>query len=266
MVEFHTPGSSWIHRADPRVKLFFAAGSVLSLLLVRQLLLTATAGVMLLALYAAAGLPADRPLRTLRAMAPVSLLMALLRALFYPSGAVLAEWGPVRLTTVGLADGAALGLRLLAMALAVFLWLYTTESRAIVHGFVRLGLPYAWGLSLSMALRYIPTIGYDYQIITQSQQARGLDLARMRGFARVRAMLPGLLALIVSTFRGSENMARALEARAFGAPQVERTYLYDLRFRAVDWLYLTVGLVGFSALVYLRIRFGFGAAPLGLVG
>ncbi len=262
VVEFYTPGDSWLHRADPRVKLLFAAVSVVSLLLLRQLLLTAAAGVTVLLLYVTAGLPANRSLRLLRAMAPISLLMAGLRAVFYPAGAELYVLGPLRLTGGGLADGAALGLRLVVMALVVFLWLYTTESQAIVQGFVRLGMPYPWGLSLSIALRYIPTVGRDYQIISQSQQARGLDLQTRRGLNRVRAMLPRLLALIVSSFRASEQMARALEARAFGAPGVQRTYLRGLRFQPSDWLYLAVTLLGFAGLLYLRIRFGFGAEPL----
>lgn len=260
MVEFYTPGDSWYHRADSRVKLTFTAASLLGLLLVRQLQWIAVAGVVVLLMYVSAGLPPDRWLRVVRAMAPISLLMAGLRALFYPAGALLAEWGPIRLTALGLADGAAVGLRLLVMALVVFLWLYATESRAIVHGLVRLGLPYGWGLSLSLALRYIPSVGRDYQIIAQSQQARGLDLRAKRGLARVRAMLPGLLALIVTSFRASENMARALEARAYAVPGVRRTFLEELRFRPSDWLYLAITLLGAGALLYARIRFGFGAA------
>ncbi len=263
MVEFYTPGTSWIHRMDPRVKLAFTAATVLSLLLVRQLLATAVAGALVVALYASARLPTPRPLRVIR---PISLLMALLRAVAYPAGSELVAWGPLRLTIGGLADGATLGLRLLVMALAVFLWLYTTESRDIVQGFVRLGLPFSWGLSLSLALRYIPTVGRDYQIITQSQQARGLDPQAKRGLARVRALLPGLLALIVTSFRASENMARALEARAYGAPGVRRSTMNDLRFQPLDWLVLLTVILGTGALIYLRLRFGFGAEPLRLIG
>lgn len=266
MVEFYRPGTSWIHRADPRVKLAFTVACALALLAIRQLWLTAAIGVALLALYAWAGLPGDSAMRVVRAMAPVSLLMGLLRALFYPAGELLVAWGPLQFTTLGLADGATLGLRLLSMALAVFLWLYATESRAIVQGFVQLGLPYSWGLSLSMALRYIPSIGRDYRIISQSQQARGLDLRAKRGLARVRALLPGLLALIVSSFRASENMARALEARAYGAPGVRRTTITELQLRPSDWLYLTAIVVAVAALIYLRLRYGFGAAPLSWLG
>lgn len=246
---------------DPRAKLAATAAGVLGLLLLRQLGPIALSGAAVLLLYASAGLAAQRWGRIVRSMAPISLLMAGLRAVFYPVGAALAEWGPIQLTASGLADGAAVGLRLLVMGLVVFLWLYTTEGRAIVDGLVRLGLPYAWGLSLSLALRYIPTVGRDFQIISQSQQARGLDLQSKRGIARVRAMLPGLMALILTTFRASENMARALEARAFGAPGVRRTTLEELRFRPLDWLTLAVSLLGLGALLYLRIRFGFGAAP-----
>lgn len=265
MVEFYTPGRSWLHSADARVKLLFVSGSIPALLMIRNAPLLGIALILLLLLYASAGLPPDRSIRLLKALAPVSLVMMLLRTFFYPAGAELAAWGPLRLTSVGLAEGLALGLRLISMALAVFLWLYTTEGRAIIRSLVRLGIPYAWGLSLSLALRYVPAVGASYQTILQAQRARGLDLESYRGIKRVRALLPGLLALMVTSFRASESMARALEARAFGAAGVQRTTLEELHFRSLDWLYLILLVSGLAGLLYLRIVLGLGSDPLALM-
>lgn len=265
MVEFYAPGRSWLHSTDARVKLLFVLGSIPVLLMIRNALLMGIALILLLLLYASARLPSDRGIRLLKALAPVSLVMMLLRTLFYPAGIELAAWGPMRLTSIGLAEGLALGLRLISMALAVFLWLYTTEGRAIVQSLVRLGMPYAWGLSLSLALRYVPTVGASYQTILQAQQARGLDLESYRGIKRVRALLPALLALMVTSFRASESMARALEARAFGAAGVRRTTLEELHFRSLDWLYLILMVLTLAVLFYLRIAFGVGSEPLALI-
>jgi energy-coupling factor transport system permease protein len=265
VVEFYSPGTSWLHLTDARVKLIFTLASIPVLLLLQNVLLMAAALAWVLLLYFSAGLPANRITRLMKAIAPVSLIMMVLRTVFYPAGAELAAWGPVRLTTVGIADGLTLGLRLICMALVVFLWLYTTESHAIVRSLVKLGIPYAWGLSLSLALRFIPSVSASYQTILQAQRSRGLDLEALRGIRRVRAMLPGMLALMVTSFRASESMARALEARAFGAQAVQRTTLLELRFRALDRVYLIVITLGFGLLLYLRIRFGFGSDPLALL-
>ncbi len=265
MVEFYQPGESWVHRADPRVKLAFVVISMLLLLVWQHPLIVLAAVLGLVGLYRSAGLPASNIWRVGRAVLPVGLLLAALRAIFYPEGPALVVLGPLQITGGGLAQGATLGLRLLAVALAIFLWLYTTETQRIVRGLVKLGLPYPWGLSIGLALRFIPTIRENYDTIVQAQRARGLDLERTRGLGRVRALLPGLIALMVSSLRASENVARALEARAFGAPGVRRSYLVDLAFRPVDWLLLLLLGLGAGANLLLYFRFGFGADPLQLL-
>jgi energy-coupling factor transport system permease protein len=265
LVEFYQPGESWVHRADPRLKLAFVVTSMLLLLLLQHSLMFVAAVLGLAGLYRSADLPVSKIWRVGRAVLPVSLLLAALRAIFYPAGPVLVALGPVQVTGGGLAQGATLGLRLVGVALAIFLWLYTTESQSIVRGLVKLGLPYPWGLSIGLALRFIPTIRENYDTIVQAQRARGLDLEHTRGLGRVQALLPGLIALMVSSLRASENVARALEARAFGAPGVRRSYLVDLAFRPVDWLLLLLLGLGAGAILLLYFRFGFGADPLRLL-
>ena len=264
MVEFYQPGESWIHRADPRVKLATLAASMLLMLLLQHPLIFLAAVLGLAGLYRSAGLATNKLWRVVRAVLPVGFLLAALRAIFYPTGPMLVALGPLQITGGGLAQGATLGLRLVGMGLAIFLWLYTTESQSMVRGLVKLGLPYPWGLSIGLALRFIPTIRENYDTIVQAQRARGLDLEHTRGLGRVRALLPGLIALMVSSLRAGENMARALEARAFGAPGVRRSYLVDLAFRPVDWLLLLLLGLGASAILLLFFRFGFGADPLRL--
>ena len=251
-----------MHRADPRVKLAFVAASIPGLLVLQHPLVLAGALAFLILLYASAGLPATRIWRVVRAILPVSLLMMVLRAIFYPFGPEVLTIGPLQLTAGGLAQGAALGLRLLAMALSIFLWLYTTDSQGIVRGMVKLGLPYPWGLSVGLALRFIPTLRESYETITQAQRARGLDLEGTRGLRRVRALLPGFVALMVSSLRTSENVARALEARGFGAPGIQRSYLTDIVFRSLDWLYILLIAIGLSSILLLYFRLGLGADPL----
>ncbi len=265
MVEFYQPGESWVHRADPRVKLATVVTAMLLLLLLQHPLIFVAAVLGLAALYWSADLAASTFWRVGRTVLPVSLLLAALRALFYPAGPALVAFGPLQITGGGMAQGATLGLRLLGMALVIFLWLYTTEGQSIVRGLVKLGLPYPWGLSIGLALRFIPTIRENYTTIVQAQRARGLDLEHTRGLGRVRALVPGLIALMVSSLRASENVARALEARAFGAPGVRRSYRVDLAFGPVDWLLLLLIGLGAGAILFLYFRFGFGADPLRLL-
>ena len=45
-----------------------------------------------------------------------------------------------------------------ALAFTIFLWLFTTDQATLVRSLVAIGLPYPWGLTLAIALRYLPTM------------------------------------------------------------------------------------------------------------
>ena len=140
----------------------------------------------------------------------------------------------------------------LALALAFFLWLSTTDQRELVAGFVALHMPYSWGLTLTLALRYLPILAGLFQQVVEAQQARGLDLARRGFMARLRAYRPVLVALVIGALRHSERLGWALETRALGAPGVVRTTYRPLRLKPVDRLCLAVLAVVLVAGVVLR--------------
>lgn len=260
--EFFLPAESWIHRLDPRIKILFVLLSVFTALWMQNLWLMLLLLLGLVLLHHSASIPFQRLWLLARALLPVSLLMFLLRVLFYPEGELLFEIGVVNITGMAMIRGAVFGLRLLVMSYAVMLWLYTTESTVIITSFVQLGLPYSWGLSLGLALRYIPFFQDTYRMISHAQQARGLDLQQVRGIRRLRRMMPVLIPLMISSFRASQEMAQALEARAFGLSGVHRTSLYELKLQSLDYLGGLTTLLFFGTLLYSRLAFGLGAALL----
>ena len=77
--------------------------------------------------------------------------------------------------------------------------------------------------------------------------------------------MPIFVAMIISAMRASDQLANALQARAFGASGVERTYLHDIHFRPLDWAY-TVFILGVTFLIlYMNLRLGFGKHPINLI-
>ncbi|MGA9533084.1 MAG: energy-coupling factor transporter transmembrane component T [Anaerolineales bacterium] len=259
--ELYVRGSSWLHRADPRAKLALLATGLVLLVLYKSLAAAAAIFVLSLALHGSAGIPGQRIKSTLLALLPVSGLMFLLRSLFYPAGLVLSAWGPIQWTTLGLVNGAVVALRILSMALVVLLWLFTTSSSDIVRGFVMLGLPFSWGLSFTLAIRFLPDFAMSYQIIEQAQRARGLDLASAGVLRRIEKMMPIFIAMLISSLRRSEQMAIALEARAFGSGGVRRTDLHPLHFSIGDGVLAVSTLLLLAAALWSYWALGIGSQP-----
>ena len=183
-VNLYSPGQSWLHKTDPRVKLLFVACCIFLLILFNNLWVMTAALLLFHLLHWSAGTPLARIGFIWRTLLPIGLLMLILRLIFYPVGETLLTVWIVEVTVGGLAQGLVLALRIVTMAFAVFAWLYTTSQPDLVQSFVKLGMPHEWGLVLALALRYIPTFQGMFWLVSEAQQARGLDMRQHSGFPR----------------------------------------------------------------------------------
>ena len=265
LYDLYQPGDSWLHRLDPRVKLALVVAAGLLLLAFRNVWIMVAASALFLFFLSSARIARNRIVSVWRITLPTMLLVAGLWVLFNPAqeSAFIALWF-IRVSPDNLAQGTALGLRIGALSALIFSWLFTTDQTTLVRSMVALGLPYEWGLTLAMALRYLPTMGAILRMISEAQQARALNLTRGSPLQRARAYMPIVVAMLITALRTAENLSRALESRALGASR-HRTYLRQLHLRTVDLVWL-VGIVTVTiVLLWARFALGFGVAPLALL-
>ena len=157
----------------------------------------------------------------------------------------------------GLFFGFGYALRLGALGLITFSLLLTTKQRDLILGFIKLKMPYEIGLTLTIALRYIPTLYTLTMTIMDAQKSRGLELERGNFFTRVRKTIPVLIPLIISSIKTAHELSIALESRAFGTKK-KRTFLHDIKMELRDYISLTVILGLFIAAAVLRYKYGVG--------
>jgi len=255
--DLYAPGDSWLHRLDPRVKLILSALAALLVLLWSSLLLLLIALILSHVLLALARYPHRLVSGVWRTLAPLLILIVLLWPLFDRRGEpVILALGPLTLTGEAFLRGLATASRIAALSFTLLLWLGTTDQRALVRSLVRLGVPVSLGMALTIGLRFIPIFASMFQTVSEAFQARGLDLPP-GGLRRIRAMLPILVAALVTALRMSEQLGWTLAARGVGAP-VRRTTLHDLRMQLVDWLVLATGLAIALSLLWLTLAEGLG--------
>lgn len=231
--------STWVHALDPRVKLAFVAEAFLLAFLWPSAWVSLAVSALCLVLLGGARVGWVRIRRFLHGLIPLLTFIFVLTALFgIKSGSIWLSLGPLRVTSGAVQQGFVLISRLLALGLLFFLWLSTTDQRGLVNGFTALRMPYAWGLTLALALRYLPILGGLFQQISEAQQARGLDLAQRGFLARLRSYRPVLVAVVIGALRHGERLGWALESRAWGAPGAQRTLYRPLAFKRSDWIAL----------------------------
>jgi energy-coupling factor transport system permease protein len=153
--------------------------------------------------------------------------------------------GPVVLTYDGIWAEVTLFVVFLTLFACSILLTMTTSPIALIEGLTRLLTPLRWlrlpvddfALMLLIALRFIPSLVEEVELLVKAQTSRGADY--MHGSVRER--LQSLIALFVpfisSTLRRASELATALDARGFEV-QGRQTMLHDTALGAADYVVL----------------------------
>jgi energy-coupling factor transport system permease protein len=230
----YVPGSSLLHQLDPRVKLWCTLLGMVGVFILPNLLgqLLFLVGVHLLLLLA--GIPWRTLGRIWRQMALLILLILLIQPFFQPTGPLIFALGPLRLTVGGTGNALRLALRAVSIAFVMGGLLFTTAQPALVRALVRLGLPYTWGLTVSLALRFLPAIQGLFRAVRDAQASRGW-IAEENLIKRIKNDIPVLVAVMIGTLRMSDQLTLALAARGLETMR-ERSTWRELRMAPRDWL------------------------------
>jgi energy-coupling factor transport system permease protein len=136
------------------------------------------------------------------------------------------------------------------------LLIVTTHPSEFAASLNRIGIPYSAAYAVSLTLRYIPDVQRDFQAISQSQQARGLELSgKASWFSRLRKTAQLLLPLVFSSIDRIDIISRAMELRGFGKYK-KRSWYSAKPFAVKDKLTLLAGIAAFAAGMWLTFRDG----------
>ncbi|MCI2429724.1 energy-coupling factor transporter transmembrane protein EcfT [Candidatus Acetothermia bacterium] len=252
----YQPGDSFLHRLDPRTKIFSAIILGVTVFFLESLWhYLFFAGYLLLAIRA--GRIGFWPLaRAVQALAFLIALSATLQ-LFGAPGTPIWEWGFLKISDEGLRVALSLSVRLIYLGLLSALLGVTTSALQLADGlegvlvpFARLRVPVR-GLSLmfTVSLRFVPLILDEADAILKAMRARGIDPFEGSIAERARKLVALLVPLLRNTLRRAEALAEAMAARCYD-PNAPRTRLYQPKFTWRDGVAL-LSVAGMTALVML---------------
>lgn len=247
----YIPGSSPLHRMDPRAKILLTI-----LLIVAVFTADTFIGYAILFLFMGmtAAISKINPGYMLKGLKPIFyiILLTFFINLFFNGGeTVLFQWKFVRVTQEGLKSAVFMAMRLVLLVFGTQLLTLTTSPIALTDGLERLMKPFKkigfpaheLAMMMSIALRFIPTLMEETDKIMKAQMARGADFESGNLVNRAKAMLPLLVPLFVSAFRRADELALAMESRCYRGGE-NRTRMKVLRFSKVDgWATLAVCLL-----------------------
>ncbi|HIT01616.1 MAG TPA: energy-coupling factor transporter transmembrane protein EcfT [Candidatus Enterenecus merdae] len=242
------PGSSPIHRLDPRAKLIGLVLYIVALFLAGRWV---SYLVVFLALALVVALSTVRLRALVRGMKPVLFLLAFTAVLnlFYTPGRPLVSFWIFTITDEGVVRSILMVARILMLISCTFLLTYTTSPLALTDGLEsllsplkRVRLPvHELSMIMSIALRFVPTLIEETDKIMSAQRARGADFDSGGLVRKAKALIPLLVPLFISAFRRADELATAMECRCYHGGE-GRTRLHQLRFGPGDGLFMAAAL------------------------
>jgi energy-coupling factor transport system permease protein len=152
-----------------------------------------------------------------------------------PAAAELARIGPLRLTGEAAGVAVALAARVFAIVAVGAIFAQTTEPTRLVDALVAQGrVPARFAYGALAAYQALPRLGEDLATLRQARRIRGL---RLGWHPRL------LVGLLVRAIRHADQLALAMDARAFGSGP--RTTFRPIRW---GWPDLVVAIGGLAVL------------------
>ena len=272
----HFPGTSLVHRFDPRMKLVLTIVYIV-LLFAASNPLGLTLSILFLALmYKVAQIPFKMILKSLKPILPIVVFTAVLN-LFFVSGEgdPLVKLGFLTIYAEGVRYAVLMAVRVMALIAGTSLLTYTTSPIVLTDAIEQLLKPLGrlqvidkepllarWfgeihfpvhelAMMMSIALRFIPTLIEETDKIMNAQKARGAQLDTGKMLDRVKALVPVLIPLFISAFRRADELAMAMECRCYRGGD-GRTRLKVLRCTKQDYIDLAFCIVCFAVILSSR--------------
>src|SRR5579859_866233 len=166
--------------------------------------------------------------------------------------------GPIILTYDGIWAEVTIFVVFLTLFACSILLTMTTSPIALIEGLTRLLAPLRWlrlpvddfALMLLIALRFIPTLIEEIELLIKAQTSRGADYTHGSIRERLQSLVALFVPFISSTLRRASELATALDARGYET-QGRPTLLHDTALEAAD--YLVMGVVALITIGVLLI-------------
>lgn len=254
------PGSSFIHRLDPRAKIVITLAFIVALFLCKNFFSLGLLFISALVAIALSKISFKVILKGLKMIVVLVVFTGILQIVYNDEGTVL--WKPFsqldfQITSGGVFSAVFIIIRIVALILFSSLLTYTTSPTALSDAIERLLSPLkifkvnvnSLSMMMTIALRFIPTLIEEIDIIMSAQKARGADLETGTLTQRAKALVPVFIPLIVSSFRRAYELAFAMECRCYTGDN-KRTRMKEMKLGFRDYIAFAVLVILVGAVVY----------------
>lgn len=240
------PGNSPIHKMDARMKIVLLFLLIVSIFICKNIISLLLVIIFAAVLVFISKIPFKTVLKSIKPLAIIILITSLLN-LFYGKGEALIEFGRLKITLDGIETAVFMAVRIITLVIVSSLLTYTTSPTALTDALERLLKPltfikidvHSLAMTMTIALRFIPTLIEEIEKIMAAQKSRGADMESGNLIHRAKAIIPVLIPLFISSFRRASELAYAMECRCYRGGE-GRTKMKVMKLSARDFIALAM--------------------------
>ncbi len=234
---------SAVHKIDPRTKILLMLLFVVFIFVSSNMVSLGFSALAVLLVAIISRVPLKLYLKNMKAILPVLIFTAIINVFYGDGGSVVLELWIIKITTEGLYRSVFMALRIFLLIFISSALTYTTTPNDLTDGIESLLSPlkfiglknavHTLAMMMTIALRFIPTLIEEAEKIMNAQKARGADLESGGLIDRVKALVPILIPLLISSVRRAYELAEAMECRCYNGGE-GKTRMKQMKLKRID--------------------------------
>ncbi len=254
------PGNSVIHKLDARMKIILTLTLMVCVFLCKSFIALGVCLLFTIFILLISKLNIKVVLKGVKPIIVIILITSFLN-LFYGTGKPIASFWVFKITEAGIHNAIFMSFRVLMLVIVGLMLTYTTTPTRLTDAIEALLKPlnkafkldvHSFAMTMTIALRFIPTLVEEVDKIMSAQKSRGADMESGGAVKRVKAVVPVIIPLFVSSFRRASELAYAMDCRCYRGGD-GRTKMNAMRLEKRDWAALVVSAVYVAGIILMRI-------------
>lgn len=252
----YIPTGSFIHRIDPRIKLFVFIILVLAIALNTSYIGNAIGLILSISFFWISKIPVSYGISGVKPAIPFIIILAVLQLLFqgqiFSGGAVYVDYGFILITSESIRLVIVSAVRFIEIIFLSSVLTLSTSITELTHSIQSLLSPlkklhfpvHEISLITTIAIRFVPTFAEEMEKMMKAQASRGAEFGSgswWRIIQRTKDMFPIIIPLFNTALSRAEDLILAMESRCY-TPGGERTTFLVYKASLKDYFALIIGL------------------------
>lgn len=255
--------TSPVHKLDARMKIILTLMFIITIFICKNFAALGLMVAFTLATVLLSKVPFNMVLKSMKPIVVIVLFTSVLNIFYVRGGTPLVDWKFIHISSNGLFTALFMAVRILCLVVVSSMLTYTTTPTMLTDAIEKLLSPLklfkvpvaTLAMMMTLALRFIPTLIDEIDRITNAQKARGANLDDGKLLDRVKALVPIIVPLFVSSIRRAYELADAMDCRCYtGGPG--RTRMKQMKLHAGDFVGLAITVVFVAGIIVLNHFFG----------